>query len=252
MAKQKLRLDQLVVERYPQVTRAQAQSFIMQGYVLVEGRVVTKAGTSVHGDAHIELKVEKPQYVGRAGFKLEHALEEFDISVREKVILDAGLSTGGFADCLLQHGAQRVYGVDVGYGLVHESLRADSRLVVMERTNLRYLDPHLIPEKVDMVTLDLSFISVMKVMPVVQKILKPGGELIVLIKPQFEAGREQVGRGGIITDPLVHQEVIDRLTADISAAGFRYVGVVASPILGGSGNKEFLAYFLMHESFNAI
>jgi 23S rRNA (cytidine1920-2'-O)/16S rRNA (cytidine1409-2'-O)-methyltransferase len=244
MAKQKRRLDQLVVERYPALSRAQVQSFIMQGQVFVAGNVVTKAGTPVPADAEITLKTEKPRYVSRAGFKLEKALHTFHVDVHDKVILDAGLSTGGFTDCLLQQGAQRVYGVDVGYGLVHESLRTDPRLVVMERTNLRYLDPASIAERVDMVTLDLSFISVMKVIPVVQQILKPGGELIVLIKPQFEAGREQVGRGGIITDPQVHQEVINRLTTDISAAGFRHVGVVESPILGGSGNKEFLAYFV--------
>jgi len=244
MAKQKQRLDQLVVERYPHLSRAQVQSFIMQGLVLVDGNVMTKVGSLVPSHAEIVLKTEKPRYVSRAGFKLERAVEFFGLDVCDKVVLDAGLSTGGFTDCLLQHGARRVYGIDVGYGLVHESLRSDGRLVVMERTNLRYLDLNAFPETVDMVTLDLSFISVMKVIPVVQQVLKPGGALIVLIKPQFEAGREQVGRGGIITDPAVHQEVVERLSSDIGASGFKRIGVTESPILGGSGNKEFLAYFI--------
>ena len=156
-------------------------------------------------------------------------------------MLDAGISTGGFTDCLLQHGAKKVYGVDVGYGQVHEKIRNDSRVVMMERTNLREVRD--LGEKVDLVTLDLSFISLLKVMDAVDAVLKPEGKLIVLIKPQFEARKEQVGRGGIIKDEKVHKEVIERVASGIQAHGYQCYGVIESPIEGATGNKEFLGYF---------
>ena len=238
---EKKRLDQVILERMPQYSRMQVQSWIMQGKVAVEGRVVTKAGTPVALDAAITLDVEKPKYVGRAGFKIEKALDYFEIDVEGLVVLDAGLSTGGFTDCLLQRGAKKIYGVDVGYGQVHEKIRTDSRVVVMERTNLRKLrDLGLL---VDLVTLDLSFISILKVMDAVCAVLKDNGHLITLIKPQFEAKREDVGRGGIIKDPKIHDEVIERVTQGIVDRGFRLIGTTESPITGASGNKEFLAYF---------
>jgi 23S rRNA (cytidine1920-2'-O)/16S rRNA (cytidine1409-2'-O)-methyltransferase len=157
------------------------------------------------------------------------------------VAMDAGISTGGFTDCLLQRGVQRVYGVDVGYGQLHEKIRSDNRVVVRERTNLRELET--LGERVDIVTLDLSFISVLKVMDAVERVLKPEGKLIILIKPQFEAQKHEVGRGGIIKDPAVHHEVVERVKEGMRARGFVCHGVIESPILGGSGNKEFLAYF---------
>lgn len=236
----KKRLDVLVQEQYPQFSRQQIQSWIMQSKVLVDGKPVTKAGTSVSDDAKIELIAQEPKFVSRAGFKLEKALDHFGIDVTGLVALDAGISTGGFTDCLLQRGIAKVYGVDVGYGQVHEKVSCDPRLHLMERTNLRLLSD--LGELVDIVTLDLSFISVLKVMDVITHILKPGGHLFVLIKPQFEAGRDDVGKGGIIKDPAVHQSVIERVTAGIAEHGFACKGVIESPILGGSGNKEFLTY----------
>lgn len=238
---QKKRLDILVLERLPQYSRQYVHSLIMQGKVLVNGRVVTKAGTPVAEDASIDVTAHEPRYVSRAGFKLEKALDTFGVAVKDLVVMDAGLSTGGFSDCLLQRGAKKIYGIDVGYGQVHEKIRTDPRVVVMERTNLREVRD--LGEKVDLVTLDLSFISVLKVMEAVCAVLKDGGQLIVLIKPQFEAGKEQVESGGLITDPAVHQEVIERVTEGIKSYGFELVGVTDSPIEGTSGNKEFLAYF---------
>lgn len=177
----------------------------------------------------------------RAGAKLDAAIRHFNVPIASAIALDAGLSTGGFTDCLLQHGAARVYGVDVGYGQVHNKIRSDTRVVIMERTNVRYLDP--LPELVDVVTLDLSFISVLKVLPAVMQSMKPQAHLIVLIKPQFEARREQVQKGGLIKDPQIHAEVVHRVTMGIIQLGFVLKGVIDSPILGATGNKEFLAYF---------
>jgi len=179
--------------------------------------------------------------VCRAGWKLEKALDHFGIDPHGLVIVDAGLSTGGFTDCLLQRGAKRIYGIDVGYGQVHEKIRHDPRVVVMERTNLRYLEG--LPEKVDLVTLDLSFISVLKVMNAVKKVIKPDGMLIVLIKPQFEVEKHEVGKGGIIRDPAVHKRVVEGVVKKIEEQVFSNVGVVESPIEGTMGNKEFLAAF---------
>lgn len=238
----KKRLDVLIGERMPTYTRAQIQSWIMQGKVRVEGQVVTKAGTSVSDDVSLDVDVHEPRYVSRAGFKLEKALEHFALNVTKYVVLDAGLSTGGFTDCLLQHGAAKVYGVDVGYGQVHEKIRSDARVIVMERTNLRELAQ--LPEPVDMVTLDLSFISLLKVVSAVHNLLKSGGILVTLIKPQFEAGRADVGKGGIVKDPQVHARVIEEITCGITAHGFIAQGVIPSPLLGASGNTEFLACFV--------
>ncbi len=244
MAKEKRRLDLLLQERYPQYSRQQLQSWIMQARVTVAGGVVTKAGQAIPVDADIQLSVQEPKFVGRAGFKLEKALDHFDIDVQGLVALDAGLSTGGFTDCLLQRGVKKVYGVDVGYGQVHEKIRNDSRVIVRERTNLRTLSREELGELVDLVTLDLSFISLLKVMDAVESVLKEGGALITLIKPQFEAGKEQVGRGGIIKDPQVHEQVVRTVTQGIVARGFECKGVTDSPIAGADGNKEFLAYFI--------
>jgi len=209
---EKKRLDLLVADRRPDLSRTQIQSFVLQGKVLVDGQPQTKPGTLTPADAEIVLTQEQPRFVSRAGLKLEKALDHFGIDVTDKVVLDAGLSTGGFTDCLLSRGAKRVYGVDVGRGQVHEKLRNDSRLMLMERTNLRYLTE--LPEPIDMATLDLSFISVLTVMPAVSTLLKPVSSIVVLIKPQFEAERGQVGRGGIVKDPAVHQQVVEKLRND--------------------------------------
>lgn len=237
----KKRLDQLMHEQQPQYSRAQIQSWIMQGKVSVDGKVINKPGTMIAEDAVLSYAIEEPKYVSRAGFKLEKALDHFGIDVTGLTVMDAGLSTGGFTDCLLQRGAQKVYGIDVGYGQVHEKIRNDPRVIVKERTNLREVRD--LGELVDLVTLDLSFISVLKVMEAVDAILKPNGMLIVLIKPQFEARKEEVGRGGIIKDAKIHTEVIDRVRIGIERNSFTCHGVIESPIAGATGNKEFLAYF---------
>ncbi len=237
----KKRLDLLVHELYPSLTRNQIQSLIMQGKVSVEGKVVTKPGTAVLENAAIGLTQEEQKYVCRAGWKLAKALDYFSVDPQGLVILDAGLSTGGFTDCLLQQGATRVYGVDVGYGQVHEKIRKDPRVVVLERTNLRHLES--LPEKVDLVTLDLSFISLLKVMPAVVKLMKDNAKMITLIKPQFEAERHEVGKGGIIRDPKLHEKIVSHVTHEIEGFGFVCKGVIESPLLGAEGNKEFLAFF---------
>jgi 23S rRNA (cytidine1920-2'-O)/16S rRNA (cytidine1409-2'-O)-methyltransferase len=241
--KHKVRLDQWLHERWPEYSRRQLQGWIMQRRVKVDGVIVDKAGTAIAPDAVVELDIQEPKYVSRAGNKLEKALDHFNIDVQGLVAMDAGLSTGGFTDCLLQRGVTKVYGVDVGYGQVHEKIRQDHRVVVLERTNLRHLELATLGEQVDLVTLDLSFISILKVMDAVANVLKSGGTLVTLIKPQFEAEKHQIGKGGIIKDAAVHAEVIERVTAGIMAHGYTLIGVTESPILGSEGNKEFLAAF---------
>lgn len=239
---EKKRLDLIIQERYPNLSRNQIQSFILQRKVKVNDQIVDKAGTQVLPDAKIDLENETPKFVSRAGFKLEGALDNFKINVTGLVVLDAGISTGGFTDCLLQRDAKRVYGVDVGFGIVHEKLRHDPRVILYEKTNLRYLDS--LPELVDLATLDLSFISLLKVMPAVCKLLKPDARIITLIKPQFEAEREEIRRGGIVRDEEVHKKVIEKIKSGISAFGFEMIDLMESPIRGDkSGNKEFLALF---------
>ena len=232
----------MLLERYPSYSRQSVQSLVMQGKVTVDDLVITKAGTLIDPHALITIVDDQPKFVSRAGFKLEHALLSFGITVQGYVALDAGISTGGFTDCLLQHGVRKVYGVDVGYGQVHDTIRNNPHVILLERTNLRYVRD--VGEPIDIITLDLSFISVLKVMDAVIALLKQHGILIVLIKPQFEAGRDAVGRGGIIKDAHVHEDVIKSITHAITAYGFTLEGVLESPITGAKGNKEFLAYFI--------
>ena len=242
MKKDKKRLDSLIMERYPALSRNHIQSLIMQGKVMVGGVVVNKPGTQYPDLAEITVIDETPKYVSRAGFKMEAALKSFDLDVTDFVCLDAGISTGGFTDCLLQHGAQRIYGIDVGYGQVHEKVAQDPRVKLYEKTNLRYVEK--LPELVDLVTLDLSFISLLKVIETVDKLVKPDGHILALIKPQFEAERKDIGRGGLVADPLIHDEVIKKIVAGFQAYKFDSIGVIESPILGAaSGNQEFVAYF---------
>lgn len=237
----KLRLDTRLAALYPRYSKTQLQAWIKEGKVTVDGTIVTKPGMLITEHALLVVDVSEPKYVSRAGLKLEKALDHFKLDVKNIVALDAGLSTGGFTDCLLQHGVARVYGVDVGHSQVHEKIKNDPRVVVMEKTNLRTLDK--LPEKTDLVTLDLSFISVLKVMDAVTNLLKLQGKLIVLIKPQFEAGPEHIGKGGIIKDEKIHTLVVEQVVVAIQEHGFVHHGTVESPILGSDGNKEFLAYF---------
>ncbi|RAL43380.1 hypothetical protein DM860_012521 [Cuscuta australis] len=237
----KRRLDEICLERYQQYSRTFIQSWILQGKVLVDGKIVTKAGTPIPEKAVVEIIAEVPKYVCRGGHKLEAAIEKLEIDVAGKVALDSGLSTGGFTDCLLQYGASYVYGVDVGYGQVADKIRRDERVSVIERTNLRYLSD--LPQKVDVVTLDLSFISILLVMPSVVNLMKEDATLVTLIKPQFEARRNQVGGGGIVRDPLVHQEVVEKIVNGVQSYGFQCKGWIESPLKGAEGNTEFLACF---------
>jgi 23S rRNA (cytidine1920-2'-O)/16S rRNA (cytidine1409-2'-O)-methyltransferase len=232
----KRRIDTLMVERGLVESRAKAQALIMAGEVVVGEKVITKPGTQVSEEAEITI-LEPPPFVSRGGVKLAYALERFQLDVTGKVVADIGASTGGFTDCLLQHGASRVYAVDVGYGQLDYRLRQDPRVVVMERVNARY--PFPLPEKVDLVTMDLSFISVTKVIPSVAKLLKDEGYLLVLLKPQFEARRGEVGKGGVIKEPQLHARVLGRFITWVVGQGLRLKGLVASPILGASGNVEF-------------
>lgn len=225
-----------MVEQGLVASRAKAQALIMAGEVAVDGKPVVKAGTLVNAEETITVR-EPPPFVGRGGIKLEYALDQFQIDVANSVVADIGASTGGFTDCLLQRGTSRVYAVDVGYGQLDYRLRRDARVVVMDRVNARY--PLTLPEKIDMATIDVAFISVKKVIPSVAGLLKKGGHLLVLIKPQFEAKREEVGKGGVIKDPLVHARVLGRFIAWLGEQDFRLKGLVASPVLGASGNKEF-------------
>jgi len=242
----KLRLDLILVERYPHFSRSYIHSIIMQGKVLHNGQPITKPGTMVAADIPLVVQDEQPKYVCRAGAKLEAALEYFKVEVAGLTILDAGLSTGGFTDCMLQRGAKKVYGIDVGHGQVHEKIAADPRVVVMERTNLRYVSG--LPDKIELATLDVSFISLLTVMPAVVSCLAPKARVICLIKPQFEAGRHQVRRGGLIEDPAVHREVIEKVVKGCALLGLVLSGeVIPSPLPGAtSGNVEFLALFTLN------
>jgi 23S rRNA (cytidine1920-2'-O)/16S rRNA (cytidine1409-2'-O)-methyltransferase len=240
--REKKRLDLLVADQRTDLSRNQIQSFILQRKVKVNDLIVDKAGTQIYSDANIELDVEQPKYVSRGGFKLEAALDHFKIDVKDLVAMDSGISTGGFTDCLLQRGIKRVYGIDVGLGQVHERVRQDLRLILYEKTNLRLLEA--LPELVDLVTLDLSFISILKVMPAVLKLIKPNGRIVALIKPQFEAERGDIRRGGVVKDESVHLRVIQKIKNGMREFGFECVGVIDSPIVGAtSGNKEFLGLF---------
>jgi 23S rRNA (cytidine1920-2'-O)/16S rRNA (cytidine1409-2'-O)-methyltransferase len=232
-------LDSLLVSRGLSENKSKAQSCIMAGDVIVNGKAVTKAGSLVPEDAEIEIKGKMP-FVGRGGFKLQHALNEFNIDVKGFTCLDVGSSTGGFTDCLLQRGAVKVYAVDVGTNQLDYRLRKDGRVVVMEKTNAHY--PFDLPEKVDLATMDLSFISTTMVIPNVLPHLRSPGELVVLFKPQFEAGREDVGKGGVIKDPAVHTGTLSKFVIWMNENRLRLINLAASPILGAEGNKEFLIY----------
>lgn len=232
----KKRIDSLLVDKNLVESRAKARAMIMAGEVTVDGRAVIKAGTMVDEEAEISL-AEPPPFVSRGGIKLDYALDWFGIDVSLKTAADIGASTGGFTDCLLKRGASRVYAIDVGYGQLDYNLRKDPRVTVMERTNARH--PVDLPEKVDLITIDVSFISVEKIIPAVSQLLKEDGRLIVLIKPQFEARKKEVGKGGIIRQPAVHARVLGRFITWVTNQKLRLESLTASPIRGASGNREF-------------
>ena len=236
----KKRLDVLLVRRGLAESRQKAQTAILAGDVLVNGELNIRQASSVPEDAVVEL-IRPPQFVGRGGVKLQHALETFEIDVKGLVALDVGASTGGFTDCLLQRGAERVYAVDVGYGQLADTLRNDSRVVSMERTNIRELNE--LPRRPDLAVVDVSFIGLEKALPTVLRLLKPKGRLVALIKPQFQARRSEVKKGGVVKDPLVHASVIGRVIAWAAGQELRLAGITTSPLRGPAGNKEFFAYW---------
>ncbi len=239
--KHKERLDLLLVARGLAGTRAKAQAVIMSGLVYVDGQKADKPGMSYDEGAAIEVRGAACPYVSRGGLKLEKALRSFGVDPAGYVCADSGASTGGFTDCLLQHGAAKVYAIDVGYGQLAWKLRQDARVVVMERTNLRYVKPEDLGEALDLVTIDVSFISLRLVLPAVARLLGPDGQVICLIKPQFEAGREKVGKKGVVRDPAVHREVLEDFLARAPALGFTVRNLTYSPVRGPEGNIEFLS-----------
>ena len=244
----KQRLDVLMVDRQLAPTRAKAQALIMAGEVTIPGVAHLKPGMLVDSGAAIVLRSPLP-YVGRGGLKLAHALNAFNLDPSGCIALDVGACTGGFSDVLLQHGAARVYAIDVGYGQLDWRIRQDARVVVLERTNIRYLEilppePNHAPVLADCGVVDVSFISLSLVLPAMQRLLKPANWIVALIKPQFEAGADHVGKGGIVRDPRVHRMVVERIVGTAAAIGLTTVGLARSPITGAEGNIEFLAHFV--------
>ncbi len=242
MRSNKERLDKILLDKGLAASRDRARALIMEGRVLVNGHPVNKAGEPVGSDSLIELRGEDIPYVSRGGLKLEAAIKHFGISLTGKAAMDVGASTGGFTDVMLQRGAVRVYCIDVGYGQLAWKLRQDPRVVLLERTNIRHLDRERIPESIDIATIDVSFISLSKVVPTVLAFLRDGGEIVALIKPQFEVGKGEVGKGGIVKDVAKRLAAVDRVKNELEESGLEVIGVIESPILGQKGNVEYLAY----------
>ncbi len=240
MADKRVRVDELLVARGLADNRSKARAIILAGNVRSGTQVIDKAGHMLAADAELEV-VQQPRFASRGGEKLDHALEIFGVDVRGQVCADFGASTGGFTDVLLKRGAAKVYAIDVGYGQLDYRLRTDERVVVLDRTNVRYLE--MLPEPVDLVTIDVSFISLLLVLPAAKRVLKPGGACLALIKPQFEAGKERVGKGGVVRDRQVHRDVIRTVFDAASGFGFMPRALTESPITGPAGNVEFLALF---------
>jgi 23S rRNA (cytidine1920-2'-O)/16S rRNA (cytidine1409-2'-O)-methyltransferase len=236
-----MRIDRLLVERGLVESREKALKLILAGDVFVDGERVDKAGALVAAEAELELH-DRSRYVSRGGEKMAHALDYFNVPVAERICIDIGASTGGFTDCLLQRGAARVYAVDVGTGQLDPRLRRDSRVVVMEKTNARALDPRIFPEQPSLAVIDVAFISLEKVLPAVFGVLAPRAEIVMLIKPQFEVGREHVGKGGVVRDPALHRSVVARLARYSVLRGWHVLGVSASPLRGPKGNREFFLH----------
>jgi 23S rRNA (cytidine1920-2'-O)/16S rRNA (cytidine1409-2'-O)-methyltransferase len=240
MSRSYVRLDKLLVDRGLVASRERAQAMILAAKVLVDGQKISKAGHQVAPDCVIELLTEDLPYVSRGGLKLQHAIEFFNLQLAGAVAMDVGASTGGFTDCLLQHAVKRLYAVDVGYGQLAWKLRQDPRVIVLERQNIRYLPREIIPEPLQVATVDTSFISLKLVIPVLLPFLDSSAKLVALIKPQFEVGKGQVGKGGVVRDAELHEQVcrsIERLCLDL---GLEVLGITPSPVLGPKGNREFL------------
>ena len=242
MAGDKMRLDVLMAERGLAESRQKAQATIMSGCVFVEGQRVDKPGTAVPAGAAVEVRGNTLRYVSRGGLKLEKAMELWPIDLSGAVCMDIGASTGGFTDCMLQNGASKVYAVDVGYGQLAWKLRSDGRVVCLERTNARYLTHDQVPEEPDFSSVDVSFISLRLILPAIAGLLRPGGSAVCLIKPQFEAGKEKVGKKGVVRDPGVHLEVLENFLEYAKESGFTVIDITYSPIRGPEGNIEYLGF----------
>ncbi|MDO5036914.1 MAG: TlyA family RNA methyltransferase [Tissierellia bacterium] len=236
----KKRADLLVVDQGLAPSREKAKALIMAGQIFYDQVRVDKAGDLLDPQTPLELRGQGLRYVSRGGLKLEKILEKTQIDLKGKVCVDIGASTGGFTDCMLQHGAQKVYAIDVGYNQLDYRLREDDRVVVMERTNIRYLDREKIQDPIDFISIDVSFIGLNLVLPVAQDILSPKGQIAALIKPQFEAGKDKVGKKGVIRDPRVHREVLEKMVDLVAQEGLFFEDLVVSPIKGQEGNTEFL------------
>lgn len=243
MSIKKERIDILLVEKGIITSRERAKTNIMAGKIFVNGHRVDKVGEKVDVDAEIIFKGEEIPYVSRGGLKLEKAMKSFNIILEDKVCMDIGASTGGFTDCMLQNHASKVFAVDVGYGQFAWKLRTDERVVCMERTNIRYVTPEEIGEKLDFASIDVSFISLKTIMPATVNLLKEDGEIVALIKPQFEAGRDKVGKKGVIRDINVHKEVVTKIVDYLISKELNILGISYSPIKGPEGNREYLVYF---------
>ena len=245
----KKRLDVLLVEHGYADSRTKAQAIIMSGMVYVEGQKADKPGVSYEESVSIEVRGASCPYVSRGGLKLEKALRDFGVDPTGFVCSDSGASTGGFTDCLLQQGASKVFAIDVGYGQLDWKIRSDPRVVVMERTNVRYVTPEQLGEPLDLSVIDVSFISLRIVLPVIKTFLKPeSGQVLCLIKPQFEAGRDKVGKKGVVRDPAVHQEVLHDFVMLTKEVGFTILGLTFSPVKGPEGNIEFLAHLTLSDA----
>lgn len=240
--KNKKRLDVLLVEQGYADSRTKAQAIIMSGQVYVDGQKADKPGMSFDETLPLEVRGATCPYVSRGGLKLEKALRDFGVNPAGYVCSDSGASTGGFTDCLLQQGASKVFAIDVGYGQLDWKIRSDPRVVVMERTNVRYVTPEQLGEPLDLSVIDVSFISLKIVLPVIKTFLKPTGQVLCLIKPQFEAGKEKVGKKGVVRDPLVHKEVLDHFVELAKSLNFTILGLTFSPVKGPEGNIEFLGH----------
>ena len=244
MAKQ--RLDVILVQQGLAESRQKAQALIMAGQVYVDGIKVSKAGNPTEDGAQIEVRGETLRYVSRGGLKLEKALRDFGVDPTGFVCSDSGASTGGFTDCLLQQGASKVFAIDVGYGELNWKIRNDPRVVVMERTNIRYVKPEDLGEPLDLSVIDVSFIGLELVLPTIKNLLKPGeGQVLCLIKPQFEAGRENLGKNGVVREPKIHQMVLDNFVSLVHGLGFKILGLTFSPVKGPAGNIEFLGHLTL-------
>ncbi len=240
----KIRLDNLVYARGLAESREKARAMIIAGEVYSDGVKADKPGAKVEENAELRIESRRLKYVSRGGYKLEGAIKDFDLDFNGKVVLDVGASTGGYTDCALQNGAAKVFALDVGYGQLDWRLRNDPRVTVIERTNIRYFDPEQLGELVDIITMDVSFISTAIIYPVLSRMLKEQGEVITLIKPQFEAGKDKVGRNGVVKDPKIHRDVLEKCINAAEKAGLYCVGASFSPIKGPKGNIEYFIHLL--------